>query len=115
MSALLPTDQAAMKACCLGAVVAAVVAGAVAQYCPKLASNLPSGAVRNLYMCPWKFALVIGVLVLVVTGLMHMGTRSTSDYLFYANLLQPETYGYGGLAPSSGSLNKKVQFKNFMA
>lgn len=108
------TDLDALKTCCTGAAIAAVVAWAVAQFFPNFAGSLPAGSVRNLYMKPLNFGLVVGVLVLVVSGLTHMGTRE-EQYNYYSNLLQPETYGYGGLPPSDGSIDTKVQFKNFLA
>lgn len=109
-------DEEALKSCCLGAAISAVVAGAIAQFFPNLASNLPAGSIRNLYMKPLNFGLVVGVLVLVISGLTHMGTaQPAAEYNYYSNLLHPETYGYGGMSPSAGSLNNTVQFKNFMA
>ena len=98
-------NQEAMKTCCLTAVISGAVAGAVAQFFPNFATNLPVGTIRDLYRNPLNFALVVGVLVLLITGVSHIATEETSSYDYYSSLLHPETYGYG---------SSKVQFKNYL-
>lgn len=107
-------DQKALKSCCLVAAVSAAVAVAVAQFYPDLASNLPAGSIRNLYMKPFYFGLAIGLLVLVISGLAQMSMKPSDEYSYYSGLLNPEKYGYGGIEPSTGSSNTQVQFKNYV-
>lgn len=107
-------NEEMLKTCCLYAVIAAAGAVALAQFVPNLYVRLPAGTLRKLYKHPLYFGLVVGLIVFVLGGLIHAGTKSSNQFNYYAHLLHPETYGYSGLSPAGGSRSKRVQFKNFM-
>jgi len=83
----------------------------IARYDPLTISKMLPAPVLKLYAKPVNFALVIGIVVLLVFILVMKG-RGTELYYTetFGDLLPAEMYGYGGMAPSSAA--NGIQFDN---
>ncbi len=112
------TDFDKLKKCCGSAFIGAGLAWALATFQPGFVDSMPA-ALKTIYMDPVQFALLVGLLVLIVGGIVQSmnarGEGQTFRASTYSRIRAPETYGYSGLSPAGvGEPSGKIGFKNFV-